>query len=344
MSADLQPRTTRARPEVRSAASPPEQWATVETELWLRPLPPFDFAGTVHKPSNFPVRCVEYRPGTYWQTLRWRGEIIGVRLRNAGRRSRPRIRATLYSAHPLGEDVVDEIATELRWRLDLDANLTDFCERFRSDAVLGPALERWAGMRVSTPYSLYEYMVVAVVLQNTTVRRSAAMLNALFERYGTLVRFDGRELFAFWTPEEMALASDGELRALRVGYRAKALSRIAQAFAVGDVDENAIRRLDPEAAKRELLRLYGVGPASVWYLLFGVFHHYDAFDVVSPWEQKIYSRLFFGRDAVPAERILREARRRWGPWRMLASHYVFEDLFWQHKRQPSPWLTDLIRL
>jgi hypothetical protein len=34
------------------------------------------------------------------------------------------------------------------------------------------------------------YVVIAIVVQNATVRRSVQTLQALFERYGTLVRFD----------------------------------------------------------------------------------------------------------------------------------------------------------
>jgi 3-methyladenine DNA glycosylase/8-oxoguanine DNA glycosylase len=82
----------------------------------------------------------------------------------------------------------------------------------------------------------------------------------------------------------------------------------------------------------------------VWYLLFEVFHHYDAFDVISPWEQKIYSRLLFDRESVPAEKVLAEVKRRWGRWRMLASHYIFEDLFWRRQTEELPWLEALIRL
>jgi 3-methyladenine DNA glycosylase/8-oxoguanine DNA glycosylase len=75
----------------------------------------------------------------------------------------------------------------------------------------------------------------------------------------------------------------------------------------------------------------------VWYVLFDVFHAYDAFDVISPWEQKIYSRLLFDRECVPGKQILADVKRRWGPWRMLASHYVFEDLFWRRKTEAIPW-------
>ena len=198
-------------------------------------------------------------------------------------------------------------------------------------------------MRVSSPYSLYEFLVVTTVLQNTTVRRTIAMLRALFERYGSTVRFDGRELFAFWPPQVLFAAGEQELRDLKVGYRAKTLARVAGIFAAGDVDEFEIRALDREPAQRALLRLYGIGPASVWYVLFSQFHHYDAFDVISPWEQRIYSRLLFDTELVPGDRVLREVRKRWGKWRMLAAMYLFEDLFWQHREQPISWLAELIR-
>jgi 3-methyladenine DNA glycosylase/8-oxoguanine DNA glycosylase len=150
-------------------------------------------------------------------------------------------------------------------------------------------------------------------------------------------------LYAFWRPRTLHATTEAELRALKVGYRATSLKRIAESFVRGTIDERAIRSADRETARRELLELYGIGAASVSYLLFEVFHHYDAFDTISPWEQKIYSRLLFGRETVPANRILSEVKRRWGAWRMLASHYVFEDLFWRHRQRPLPWLDGLIR-
>jgi hypothetical protein len=55
-------------------------------------------------------------------------------------------------------------------------------------------------MRASSGVSLYEFLVITVMLQNTVVRRSVSMLQALFERYGTRVTFGGRTLWAFWDP------------------------------------------------------------------------------------------------------------------------------------------------
>jgi len=169
------------------------------------------------------------------------------------------------------------------------------------------------------------------------------MMEALFEKYGTKVQFDGKELYAFWEPESLHGATEEELRVLKVGYRAKFLKRISETFANKEIDEFKLRTLSKEEVKKELLKLYGVGPASVGILLFELFHHYDAFDKVFPWEQKIYSRLLFGKDTVSPETILKEADRRWGKWKMLASHYIFEDLFWKRESQRIEWLEKLIR-
>jgi 3-methyladenine DNA glycosylase/8-oxoguanine DNA glycosylase len=317
----------------------------------LEPCPPFSFEATVHKPSHFPTPIEAFEPAapeggqrSYWQTLRWNDEPLGLRLIEAGCPETPAVDLTVFAKSPLADTTCAAIMSEVRRRFDLDADLAPFERRCGADRLLAPALERRRGMRIKTGGSLYEMLVIYVVLQNATVRRSVQMTTALLERYGTSLAFDGRRLYAFWPPEALAAVPEEELRGLKVGYRARTLKRLSAAFAAGEVDTDRLHQLSNEEARRELLKLYGIGPASVWYLLFEVLHRYDALDHVSPWEQRIYSRLFFDEELVPTDRIIDEAKRRWGPWRMLAAHYLFEDLFWQRRQQAVPWLEELIRL
>lgn len=194
--------------------------------------------------------------------------------------------------------------------------------------------------------SLYEYLVIAIVLQNATVSRSVQMLQALLDRYGSTLGFDGRELFAFWEPATLAATTEQELRALKVGYRAKSLLRVSEAIAAGHVDETALRGASVEDQRAALLSLYGVGPASVGYVLVDVFHAFDELSHISPWEHRIYSRLLFGTsvdEPAPVAALLDRVAR-WSPWRALAVHYLWEDLFWRHTAAPIDWLTPLIRL
>ena len=193
---------------------------------------------------------------------------------------------------------------------------------------------------------MYEYLIIGIVLQNATVRRSIQMFRSLLEKYGNLLEFDGRSLWCFWQPGRLANVSEQELRDLKVGYRAKSIKKIDDSFSNGTIDEIVLRKKDRETQMKELLKLYGVGPATVWYLLFDVFHHWDFFNHISPWEQKIYSKVFFDRepeDPVPVEKLLKHFEK-YGQYKQLAVHYIWEDLWWKRKNENIPWLEKLIRV
>ncbi len=315
----------------------------VTHEIELRPTPPFHFDGTMHKPSHFPSRDNAWEPGTLWMTQRLGDDLLGLKLQDAGSVDTPLVQLTIFSGQPLPDRAIAAVGDKVADNLEFYVDLAPFNALLEGDDLMRPVLHRWRGMRNETG-PLYESLVIYVVLQNATIRRSVQMLDNLFGAYGTLLHFDGRALYGFWPPETLDAAPEEDLRALKVGYRAKSLKRISGQFARGEIDAAALRQLPNDELKRELLELYGIGPASVWYLMFGNFHRHDAFEHISPWETKIYSRLLFEEELVPAGRILAEVDRRWGKWKMLAAHYLFEDLFWRRKHEPVPWLEDLIRL
>jgi len=310
----------------------------------VKPKAPFNFDATVHKPSHFPAPVEDYQEGEYWRTMRVGDRVLGLKMANRGSVDSPLVSLSFYSEKQLSKKEQDELVNEVGWRYDLDGDLSEFTEGFSQDEILGPVLSKWRGMHVSCGESLYELLVISVVLQNATVRRTVQMMEALLGKYGTKVRFDGKELYAFWKPKRLQDTTEQELRALKVGYRAKYLKKTSEDFVKGVVDEYKLRRMTIEEAKKELDKLHGVGPASASILLFEALHRYDTIEKIGPWEQKIYSRLLFKREIVPAETLLKEINRRYGKWKTLAMHYIFEDLFWKHKTQKIDWLQKLIRL
>ena len=310
----------------------------------VKPKAPFNFDATVHKPSHFPAPIEHYLESIYWQTMRFGSKVLGLKMENKGTIENPAIRLTFFSEARLMKKETDTIVKEIQWRFDLDGDLSEFSDRVKHDNLLGPVLQKWQGMHVSCGNSLYELLVISIVLQNATVRRTVQMMEALLDKYGTKVKFDGKELYAFWEPERLERATEQELRELKVGYRAKYLKKTSEDFVNGVVDEFKLRQMSMEEAKKELDKLYGVGPASASILLFEALHHYDTIEKIGPWEQKIYSHLLFNKELIPAETILQEIHKRYGKWKTLAMHYIFEDLFWKRKTQKIQWLEKLIRL
>lgn len=311
--------------------------------LTICPTAPFNFLGTVWKPSHFPSPLEGFDGRALRFTINRGDDVFGIRLTDVSVPRKPAVQAIVFANRRISEWERAQVSVDLRWMFDLDADLSEFERVAAMDPALRRVVKRWSGMRIKCLQDLYGLLVVSVVLQNATVRRSVNMLDRLIREYGTFVEFDGVRLGTLWAPSRLENESEERLRALRVGYRARTLIRQARDAMDVKLEERRLRTLADGALREELLSVYGVGPASVGILAFEAFHRYDWLDHLGPWESQIFSTILLGKSSRNASGVLRRAGR-WKPWRMLALHYLFEDLFWRHRRSRVKWLESLIRL
>ena len=334
-----------------------------KTIIYIVPTKPFHFDSTFFKPAHFPTNDTKFKSGKKWQTMRWQGEKLGLIFENKGTIPKPKIRASVFSKKKLPLEFIESLKQEIIWRYNLGLNLSGFYKEVAKDKLLKPVVKKFKGLRPMCPGSLYEYLIIAIVLQNATVRRSVSMMQALFENYGTLLEFAGEKLWCFWEPKVLTKAKEQRLRDLKMGYRAKSLIKVSQAFVFSEqnttknprsckngnlrFDEFKLRRASVEEQETTLISLYGIGPASVGYIMFDVFHQWGFLNHISPWEQKIYTKIFFDKDSekelVPVEKLL-ETFEKWGKWKNLAVHYIWENIWWQRRHKHIPWLEKLVRL
>lgn len=315
-----------------------------KTSVILKPVSPHNFDATIHKPSHFPSSDNEWEEGKYWITMLWQGKYLGLKLENKGTVSKPKIKFNIYSQKPLTKNFINILIPEIEWRFNLKSDISKFNKKFKDDKLLKPILKRWKGMKPVAANSLYETLVIYIVLQNAVVRRSVQMLESLFDKFGKRVRFDERTLSTFWRPEDIHKTSEESLRALKLGYRAKFIKKISSQFSKGELNEFRMRELSREELKRQALELYGIGPASVEYLLFEDFYHCDVLETIPPWEQKIFSKLIFNKKLISDKLLLDFFKKRYKGWGKLASHYIWEDIFWKRKTHQIDWLEKEIRL
>lgn len=313
-------------------------------EFFIFPSSPFHFDGTFHKPSHFPGTLDSWETGTYWQSIRVGKRLFGLKIKDKGETQKPRIKVFVFYDKDISKNELEKIRQEIIWRFDLNADLKEFNKLAKSDKRFYPIFKKWLGMRNSSAHNLYELLIIAVLLQNATVRRTVQMTNVLLDSYGTKLKFGGKEIFAIWLPEKLNNVSEQNLRNLKIGYRAKFINRLSHDFAEGKIDEPKLRTLNQESARKELMELYGVGPETARILLFEVCHQYNTFDHIAPWQQKIYSRLFYKKQLVPANKIRDDIKKQYGEYSMLAVHYIWEDIFWRRKNEKIDWLEKEIRL
>ncbi len=315
-----------------------------KTVIELEPKAPYNFNANFHKPSHFPSSDNSWEEDRFWTSMVWEKQELGLKFENRGTIDKPRVTLSIFSEDPLSKELINGLIPEIRWRFDFDSDVTEFIHKFEHKSVLGPLIEKWRGMKPIAGVALYEMLIIFVLLQNATVRRTVQMLENLFATFGKRIAFDEKVLSTYWEPSKMAKSTVQELRELKLGYRARFLMKITEQFTNKEIDESALRNMKRDEVRKELLKLYGIGPYSVNYLLCEGFYLCSTLESIPPFEQKIMSKVIFNRKLISAKRILKFFRENYRGWEMLAFHYFWEDLFWRRRKEHMEWLEKEIRL
>ncbi len=316
-----------------------KRWSVI-----FKPESPYNFNATLHKPSHFPSSDNEWQKSNYWITMVWRDKYLGLKFIDKGSVAEPKVTLEVYSKKSLSKNFKQKLKPEIEWRFNFRTDISEFSKKFKNDKVLGPLIKKWRGMKPVAANSLYESLIIYVVLQNARVSRSVQMFENLFEKFGKKITFDGKTLSTFWRPKEINKVPEKTLRDLKLGYRAKFIKKISSQFVKGKINEHKMREMSREKVKEKALQIYGIGPSSVEYLLFEDFYHYCKLEIIPPWEQKILSKLLFDKKKVSSNKILKFFKENYPGWEKLAFHYIWEDVFWKRKNQHINWLEKEIRL
>jgi 3-methyladenine DNA glycosylase/8-oxoguanine DNA glycosylase len=297
----------------------------------IKPSPPFNFEAS-YKPSHFETPLEFYENGKYWFTMRFLNKVFGIKMWSIGSVNKPKVKMEIYSKSKLDAKEKRELLKELNWRFCFDENISDFIKLAKKNKIIKKTFENVYGMRECSLNSIYELLVISLVLQNTNVKRTRTMLRNLLEKYGTKVKFDNKELFVFFKPERIAKAREKELWGCKLGYRAPYIKSISQSFANKKIDELELKKMKKDEAKEKLMELKGIGPYSADIILAEALRYHGIL-VLDIWSQKIFSKVLFGDEKHSKEQILKKAEKLWGKWKGLVGRYVMEDLFWrEHKK------------
>jgi len=298
------------------------------TAFRLRAVPPFDFCLTVHKPAGWSLLTPFeiFEGGILWTAMRWcSGEMFGLKLNSVGNIEEPEICCELFSHQKLSQNKREELSDTVEWMLSLREDIREFHSLAESDPLVRRLVKDLYGMRRTKRTDVFPILLLAVTLQMAPIKRSDQMMTLLIENYGETIRFDGKQV-AYWpSPERIAKASVKELeQKCKLGYRAKVLKGISKTLLKGFPTLRDLEAMSPEDAKVKLMELKGIGEYSA--------------DIVSPhpgfaldvWSAKIFNALLLGektqspRSVIP--NLKKIAEKRWGKWRGYVFTYVLNDL------------------
>jgi len=299
-------------------------------ELGLEAVLPFNFKYTVYKPSHFPTKLEDFDEAseTMYRTLRLsQNKIIGLKMADLHKvRGKEGIMAEIFSNSKLTEQDLQVVRGHISYAYGLNEDVRPFYKAVANDPSIRGPIQNLRGMRISCFENLFEILNISSMLQNTTVKRSEQMMEAMLSNFGERVKFDGREFYVFYTPLDVAKSNEQRLRELKLGYRAKFLIGIANHFVQNPDLGDRIREIEFEEAKKELMKIRGIGPYSARIALFQYLRRPNEINFDS-WKRKIFSEFFYGHPNAPINDVEKESKKRWSDWAGYAGLYVIEDLF-----------------
>ncbi len=203
--------------------------------------------------------------------------------------------------------------------LDADCDPVAVAEHLGADPVLGPALLRWPGLRMTGCVDGAEMAIRTVIGQQVSLVGLRTLLGRLTRRFGTPLADDdpGAHLgLSALFPEPVAFASrePGDLPMPRA--RGRALIGLCRELAAGNIllDQGA----DRDEVRRALLAITGIGEWTASYLAQRALGHPDVMLSTDLVARRAFRALGEDPDR------LAEHSERWRPWRSYAQLYLWQ--------------------
>jgi len=209
------------------------------------------------------------------QAFRWRREADGWYAGVVGRR--------LIRVRQVGDRVEGNGDPHY---FSLDRSLPEIVATFPPEPILEAAVRQYWGLRVLRQ-DPWETLVSFLISSNKQIVQIRQIVETLAQRFGEPL---AESVYTFPEPAVLARATEGELRACRLGFRAPYVLVAARAVAEGRVDWDLLRRMELARAREALMVLPGVGrKIADCVLLFSCGH--DAACPIDVWMQRAMQRL-----------------------------------------------------
>ncbi|MHA1925668.1 MAG: DNA-3-methyladenine glycosylase family protein [Candidatus Thorarchaeota archaeon] len=213
-------------------------------------------------------------------------------------------------------------SVDLRKYFRLNDPLPLIQKEIARDEIMRESIAFAPGLRLVSD-NFFPCLVSFILSIQSNIPRMHGCMQSLRERYGSAYRFRGRTIYGFPTPEQLSRASERQLRALMLGWRAAFIVKATASVLSGEIDAIELSKSTYEEAHRSLKAIHGVGnkvadcvclfslgfleafPIDVWIERV-IREHYDMFGTSgnSYSRKSKAARVYFGRYAGYAQEYL----------------------------------------
>lgn len=288
----------------------------------LRPLPPFDFDLSA---SIFSTGDPEYRSydGTEFRQALGLGDLLALAtIKSNGTVEEPALSVALESDRELSPADARVAGRKITSMFNLQMDLAPFYRAVEGDPVMSRLTRKLYGLKSPTTPTVFEALVDSIIEQQISLASARSMQRKLIHRFGDRLELD-RTHRLFPSPQELASASVGEIRACGLSWRKSEYVReISVMVASGELDlERYEEYEDIDRIRDELSGIRGVGP---WTAEMTMIRGLRKMDSIPADDVGLQSKiaLYYGYPGKVSSARLRRVAESWGRHRGLGGYYL----------------------
>jgi DNA-3-methyladenine glycosylase II len=237
----------------------------------------------------------------------------------------PKLIVTVESTTRISERVRTDAGLLVQKMLGLAVDMQPFYDLARDNAVIGPLVERFSGVRPPRFPTVFEGLVNSIACQQVTLDLGILLLNRLSERFGVQIVTRGAVLRAFPSPADLADVQEESIRELGFSrQKARAIKELSTHVADNTVDLARLEGMTNREAIAELSRIRGIGRWSAEYVLLRGLGRLDTFPGDDIGAQNNLQRLFHLADK-PAYDHIRQLTSPWHPYEGVVYFHLLLD-------------------
>jgi N-glycosylase/DNA lyase len=170
---------------------------------------------------------------------------------------------------------------------DFDADYENYCRILSADENINKACKEYYGIRI-LHQKPWEALCSFIISQNNNIPRIIGIIDRLCENFGEKI---GENDYSFPSYESLKNLTVDDLAPLRAGFRHKYIVDAVQKLCNGEIDLEKIKDMPIEEARRELMKIKGVGAKVAECTLLYGFGKKEAFPV-DVWVKKIMAEMY----------------------------------------------------
>ena len=181
-----------------------------------------------------------------------------------------------------------------RYYLDLDRDYTMIKEELGKDLILKEAIKFGWGIRILNQ-DIWECLISFIISANNRIPMIKKAVKSIAIKYGTKIQFNGKDYYAFPTPEQLRGVTIEEIEMCGMGFRAKYIIGSVDAVLNGTISLDEVRRMEIGKGRQELQKLAGVGPKIADCVLLFSAQKHNAFPI-DVWVKRVIEYFYSDRE------------------------------------------------